>query len=171
MSTSTKRRLKVVLDLDPDDEGAVRGAKRQRKLVVPMEKDSTVDDLRKELLKDIGHDAEDIALQIDGFELRLEDSLDVVVEDSEVIHGLVKVATCAVTQLECSPPQNSSLDFDAEKCDVEMKDDFSPGHYQVHLVSAELARQHAKSNPKNTTPAMNGLPAFGGKFINRFPPP
>lgn len=38
-----------------------------------MEKDSTVDDLRKELLKDIGHDAEDIALQIDGFELRLEE--------------------------------------------------------------------------------------------------
>ncbi|KAG6918190.1 hypothetical protein DXG01_015978 [Tephrocybe rancida] len=146
-----KRRILVVFEPD-------REAKRV-KLAVSVDKEATNGTLAHEIAETVG--AEGVKLEVgDGFELRLQDGVDMILDSDVVV-----ARPCQPQHLDArlnSPvhPASSHLEKGKDREEQEQR------RFQIHLVSAELARAHAAETLKETTEPANGVAAFGGEFVS-----
>ncbi|KAJ6518100.1 hypothetical protein C8R47DRAFT_1086007, partial [Mycena vitilis] len=137
--------------------------KRQRKLAVSIDSNATNAQLAHEIAATVHEGA--VTLEISGgFELRDQDGIDMIGEE--------ELVTARVAHTEPAPSLSvvkaePSFDASADGFEVEAVADVDPPPgMQIRLVTAELARLHAKATPREKSEATNGVFAFGGEFVD-----
>ncbi|KAG6844814.1 hypothetical protein H0H87_003481 [Tephrocybe sp. NHM501043] len=147
-----KRRILVVYEQE-------HPAKRV-KLAVSVDKDATNDALARKIAENVG--SEQVKLEIgDGFELHGQDGVEMILDSDVVIarpsqpHGPFIMSTSQLPTLVSTP-----------NLDQKEKEGEEHNRYQIRLITAELARAHAKETLKESTEPTNGILAFDGQFVS-----
>lgn len=83
-----------------------------------------------------------------------------VILDGEVVTALAEVGASGVSL----PPTVVLSSSKTSHASVVSQDD--PGHLQIRLVTAELARKHARATPKDKSEPTTGVLAFEGEFVS-----
>ncbi|KAG6886551.1 hypothetical protein C0992_003430 [Termitomyces sp. T32_za158] len=132
------------------------------KLVVPINGDSTVDALAREIARRVGGE---VKLHIgDGFELHPQDGVDIILDSDVVIARSRQEESDGDLHAHMSKSQvlgSPTLIESRSKQQYHGRDGF-----QIRLVTAELARKHAKEALKETSEPSNGVLAFDGEFVS-----
>ncbi|KAJ7446553.1 hypothetical protein FB451DRAFT_1412223 [Mycena latifolia] len=152
-----KRRVLVAFE----DDAAGRDQKRQRKIAVSIDITATNADLAREIAATLDQPA--VSLEISGgFELRDQDGVDTIAEGD-----IVTARSCAVPMGGAvSAPKTESRNDTPLTSPVVHAAPEEPARAQFRFVTAELARAHARSTPKEQSEATNGILAFDGEFVS-----
>lgn len=83
-----------------------------------------------------------------------------MIHDGEVVTALAEVGASDVSL----PPTVVLSSSKTSHASVVSQDD--PGRLQIRLVTAELARKHARATPKDKSEPTTGVLAFEGEFVS-----
>lgn len=141
-----------------EDDAGGPDQKRQRKIAVSIDTSAKNADLAREIAATLEQPA--VTLEISGgFELRDQDGVDMIAE-GEIVTAR-PYTNMAAPARKAEPTLDTGLVNSAIECSPE-----EPVRVQIRLVTAELARAHARSTPKEQSAATNGLLAFDGEFVS-----
>ncbi|KAG6918191.1 hypothetical protein DXG01_015979 [Tephrocybe rancida] len=155
-----KRRILVVFQ--PEQGNHV-------KLAISVNQDATNETLAREIAESVG--VEGVKLEIgDGFELRRQDGIEVILDSDVVIakpRPIQSVVEPSRSQLSVGASKDHIKGFSRSLASYSKeRDGQEPTRFQIRLVTAELARLHAKGTLKDSTEPVNGVLAFGGHFVS-----
>ncbi|GLB39236.1 hypothetical protein LshimejAT787_0603980 [Lyophyllum shimeji] len=180
---SPKRRILVVFK---------REGSKDLKLAVSIDGGATNSALAHEIAETVGEQA--VRLEVgDGFELRGQDAVDVIL-DSDVVTARPHNTQTAVTgptnspdsspsqiaapqpsvpasnepstKRSTPPPSYRSLPPTKPMGQAEGEERKEPARFQIRLVTADLARAYAKETLTESTEPTNGMLAFDAEFVS-----